>query len=134
MCIYTGDDDSWLKKDDVLVVILPNGRVESRIHWFKVPGICRAWNGNIGYGECDGGTERRNHLVAVGQDVGICLQPTAHSIARSLGKERMLEKNSLVIHYHDRNEKQLYCTFKTSEVTLFRGYSHRVYYTQLPII
>ena len=50
LCIYTGDDDSWLKKDDVLVVVLPNGRVESRIHWFQVPGICRAWNGNIGYG------------------------------------------------------------------------------------
>ena len=64
-------------------------------------------------------------MVAVGQDVDICLQPTAHSIARSLGNEKMFKKfthlDFIIMIGMKNNLNQLYGTLKTPEVTLLRG-------------
>lgn len=37
---YTGNNDGWLKQDDVFFVDLADGRVQLLVHWHKVLWVC----------------------------------------------------------------------------------------------
>jgi len=45
---HAGDDDGGFEEDDVLAVVLPDGRVQSAVHGLEILGISYLWNGCMG--------------------------------------------------------------------------------------